>query len=62
MQKALCPSYRTVAPDPRDGAVYERLFPLYRKLYFAFGRPDSGPAAIGDVLPELRTVAADSHR
>jgi L-ribulokinase len=61
-QKALCPSYRTVAPDPREGAVYERLFPLYRKLYFAFGRPDSGPAAIGEVLPELRSVAADAHR
>ncbi len=53
-QDKLCPRFRTVEPDPAEQAAYERLFPLYRKLYFALGQPDSAPAAIGDVLPSLR--------
>lgn len=57
-QQRLCPSYRIVEPDPQEAAVYERLYPLYRKLYFALGRPGSDPAAIGDVLPGLRQVRA----
>jgi L-ribulokinase len=56
-QQKLCPSFRTIAPNPSENATYERLFPLYRKLYFALGRPGSEPAAIGDVLPELRRIA-----
>jgi L-ribulokinase len=58
-QQALCPRFRTVEPDARESAVYEKLFPLYRKLYFGLGNPASGPAAIGDVLPTLRRVAAE---
>lgn len=55
-QQRLCPSYRTVEPDPEQAAVYERLFPLYRKLYFSLGRSGSEPVPIGDVLPELRRI------
>ncbi|MGA2326931.1 MAG: ribulokinase [Bryobacteraceae bacterium] len=58
-QQALCPHYRTVEPDPRETAVYERLFPLYRKLYFSLGNPASAAASIGDVLPTLRKIAAE---
>ncbi len=57
-QQALCPSFRTVEPDPRESAVYEKLFQLYRKLYFGLGNPASQPLAIGDVLPGLRKIAA----
>ncbi len=57
-QRALCPSYRVVDPQPDAVPVYNRLFALYRRLYFAMGVPGSGPVAIGDVLPELRAVAA----
>jgi len=57
-QKALCPAFRTVEPQPEAAAVYEKLYPLYRKLYFAMGRPGSEAIAIGDVLPELRRIAA----
>jgi L-ribulokinase len=53
-QHALCPRYRTTTPDARESAVYEQLYPLYHKLYFAFGQPDSAAVAIGDVLPALR--------
>jgi L-ribulokinase len=57
-QQALCPRFRTVEPDPRESAVYEKLFALYRKLYFGLGNPASQPLAIGDVLPGLRKIAA----
>ena len=38
-QDALCPKHRVIEPDPASVAVYEELYQLYRKLYFAFGRP-----------------------
>ncbi len=57
-QAALCPSYRAIEPDPEECAVYEGLYPLYKKLYFALGSPDSAAAAIGDVLPSLRRIAS----
>ncbi len=55
-QEALCPRYRTVEPDAAETAVYDELYPLFRKLYFAFGRPGAEPVAAGDVLPELRRI------
>src|SRR5271163_3256150 len=33
-QKALCPSWKTYDPEPREAAVYEKLFAIFRKLYF----------------------------
>ena len=56
-QQALCPSYVTVEPDPASVRVYGELYPLYRDLYFAFGRPDAGPSSVGAVLPKLRAIA-----
>jgi L-ribulokinase len=58
-QAALCPKYRTVQPEARDVAVYERLYPLYRDLYFGMGTPDSAPLAVGHVLPTIRAIAAE---
>ena len=60
-QDALCPDYATILPEPASAAVYQQLFPLYRRLYFALGRKDSEAAAVGDVLPELRRVAAQAR-
>jgi L-ribulokinase len=57
-QQALCPRYRTVQPDASESRACEQLYALYRKLYFAFGKPDSEAVAIGDVLPALRKLAA----
>ncbi len=56
-QRALCPEHRTVAPQPAAAAVYRKLFPLYRKLYYAFGDPRSAPSAVGDVLPALQRLS-----
>ena len=57
-QAALCPGHRTIQPQAEEAAVYRELFPLYRKLYFSFGEKQSAPVGIGEILPELRRVAA----
>jgi L-ribulokinase len=61
-QEALCLDHTTIEPDPAENAVYERLYPLYRKVYFALGTPNAAPAALGDVLPEIRKIAEEVHR
>jgi L-ribulokinase len=61
-QKALCPPYRTFHPDPKSAATYERLYALYHRLYFAFGSKQSSPAGMGDVLPQLREIAAEARQ
>jgi L-ribulokinase len=60
-QDALCPDFETVQPDPAQAAVYDRLYALFRRLYFALGRQDASPEPVGDVLPTLRRVAAEAR-
>jgi L-ribulokinase len=56
-QQAICPAHKVFQPQPSEQRVYDDLYPLYRKLYFAFGEPGKG--AFGDVLPALiRTAEA----
>src|SRR6202521_552962 len=50
-QEAICPSHKVFQPQGSEQRVYEDLYPLYRKLYFAFGEPAKG--ALADVLPAL---------
>lgn len=57
-QRALCPPNRVVHPQPAAQAVYDELYPMYRALYFGLGVPDAQPMAMGQVLPELRRIAA----
>ncbi|MBV9743973.1 MAG: ribulokinase [Acidobacteriia bacterium] len=59
-QDALCPGHVTITPEGHSAATYAQLYPLFRKLYFALGQPQAGPSAMGDVLPELRRIAACS--
>jgi L-ribulokinase len=47
-QQALCPPWKTYDPEPEEAAVYEQLFAIFRKLYFALGE--------GDALPGLRAI------
>jgi L-ribulokinase len=60
-QERLCPKFRVIEPDAQEHAVYERLFGLYRSVYFALGKPDAPAAALGHVLPELRAIGAASR-
>ena len=57
-QAALCPGYNTIEPQAPEAAVYRELYPLFHKLYYSFGQRQSAPVAIGEVLPELRRLAA----
>jgi L-ribulokinase len=60
-QAKLCPDYVTVQPEAGAASTYAELYSLYRKLYFALGKRGGEPVAIGDVLPELRRIAAQAR-
>ena len=60
-QAALCPAYRTIQPEPEAASVYEPLFDLFRKLYFALGQSHSEAVEVGDVLPTLRRIAREQR-
>jgi L-ribulokinase len=60
-QDALCPAYRAMEPDAAASRLYQRLYALYRKLYFAFGRAGSEAVSAGDVLSLLRETAAEAR-
>ncbi len=51
-QQALCPAWNRIEPDAREAAVYDRLYAIYRRLYFGFGEGD-----LREVLPKLRQEA-----
>ena len=61
-QAAVCLPLRTVEPEPKAAAVYEQLYRHYRTIYFALGRRNAEPAALGAVLPELRRISAEARR
>jgi L-ribulokinase len=58
-QGRLCPPYRVIEPDSQAHATYDRLYELYKSLYFAMGTPRSAPIGVGGVLPTLRRIAAE---
>lgn len=60
-QDKICPPNKVYEPDKSQQRVYNQLYPLYSKLYFAFGQPGSND--LGSVLPTLIRVAeaAESH-
>jgi L-ribulokinase len=61
-QAAVCLPLRTVKPDAKSASVYEQLYRHYRDVYFALGRRDAAPLALGKVLPELRKIAAEVRK
>ena len=61
-QKALCPPYKIYQPRPEATKVYEQLYAMYKRLYFGFGQRNTEPVALGDVLPELRKIAAQARQ
>ena len=61
-QQQLCLPFKTYEPAPFAVARYERLYRLYRKLYFALGARNAAPVALGEVLPELRSISEEARR
>ena len=60
-QRALCVPFRVVNPQPFAVPTYERLYSIYRALYFGLGNPNSDAIQVGNVLPTLRIIAATSR-
>jgi L-ribulokinase len=58
-QDQICPGHTVFAPEPGAQKTYDSLYAIYKKLYFAFGRPDD--AKFGDVLPTLIKLAEESN-
>ena len=59
-QEKMALGHRTVLPEAKAAAVYDRLFALYSDVYFALGSPEAKPLALGAVLPELKRIAAEA--
>ncbi len=57
-QDALCPGHVAIEPVKSDVATYAELYALFESLYFAFGDRSSSAIELGQVLPELRRIAA----
>jgi L-ribulokinase len=64
-QEKMCLTYKTYQPRSEAVAVYENLYPLYRKVYLAFGQPRGPAVELGDILPtliEIRSSALSASR
>jgi len=58
-QDKICPEHAVFTPEPAAQEVYNSLYALYQKLYFAFGQPHGTP--FDNVLPTLITVAEKAN-
>lgn len=54
-QDKICPPHRAYEPEKSEQLVYDELYALFSKLYFAFGSPGTGE--FGGVLPKLIQLA-----
>jgi len=54
-QDKICPPNREFRPDKSEQRVYDQLYELYSKLYFAFGQPRE---QFGDMLPKLIEISS----
>lgn len=59
-QSRICPSHAVYKPQPEAQKIYDDLYGLYKRLYFSFGKPESG-AGFGNVLPSLMKIAANAN-
>ena len=57
-QQALCLRHKTFTPQSEGVAVYQQIYPLFRDIYFALGQSGAAAVPLGNVLPELRRIAA----
>ena len=55
-QKRVCPTHTVFSPQPEARNIYDQLYPLYRQIYFDFGKP-TADSRFGDVLPQLIQIA-----
>jgi L-ribulokinase len=60
-QQRMCLPFKVYEPNAAAVARYNELFALYKAVYFSLGQRGSAPAALGDVLPELRRIAEQAR-
>jgi len=60
-QQQMCPGHKTYEPQAESAAIYEELYQLYRKVYFAFGDEAATPIQLSDVLLSIRNIAAKAR-
>jgi len=53
-QDKICPPNSTFTPNATESRTYEKLYPLYSKLYFSLGQSDGSD--LGQILPALIAV------
>jgi len=58
-QDKICPGHAVFTPEPKAQKIYDSLYALYRKIYFAFGRPED--AQFGDVMPKLIALTHEAN-
>lgn len=61
-QKALVPPHRVFEPQPSAARAYDKLYEMYRRLYYGFGNRGAQAVQVGGVLPELRRIAAEARQ
>ncbi len=59
-QDKICPGHAVFTPEPTTEKVYNSMYALYQKLYFAFGLPHD--AKFGDILPTLIRIAERANQ
>lgn len=57
-QQFLCLPHKTFTPQSEAVATYRQIYPLYRDVYFSLGQRSANAVPLGNVLPELRRIAA----
>ena len=53
-QDKICPPHRVYEPNPAEQRVYDELYRLFSRLYFAFGKK---AGEMGDILPALIRIS-----
>src|SRR5271154_6382674 len=59
-QAKMCLPHKIYEPEANGVRVYEELYQLYRKVYFAFGEPGGAAVKLDDVLPKLIEVRSSA--
>jgi L-ribulokinase len=57
-QAALCLAQKAFTPQPEAVAIYERIYKIYRELYFAFGSKTPQIVNVREAFVQLRKIAA----
>ena len=58
-QDKVCPPHRVYEPDRAEQRVYDELYRLFSRLYFAFGKQ---AGEMGDILPALIRTSEAQHK